>query len=179
MESTPSVIRFTGRGRIRSVPASRLLAAYIEYIRPHPWDHFVVLTLRRNWGDERLRREITRWLRRIASRQPQGQRGYIDYFWVAEIGRRGGRRHVHILTHNTAHVSAPVLKALWLAGSAHVENFDSQRGGAAYVAKWLLSDMVDYDFSRRPLPAERSRRAQGRAAAARRQATKRRVSVGE
>lgn len=86
-----------------------------------------------------IRRAMGRWCYRI---KPSA------IWWATEPGGRFGRHHIHALMHLTerAQDREPWLLAFRWFGRSEVEAYDSDKGAAHYVSKYVTKELSDFDF---------------------------------
>lgn len=116
------------------------------FLQRYPWSHFHTLTFRQISSEEYARREWARWLRRV------GEEARVPLFWFygIEHGEHFGRLHLHALTGNTERLPREVLRDEWRAGFSRILEYDTRRGAAHYVAKYVTKELSEWDIS--PLP---------------------------
>jgi hypothetical protein len=121
-----------------------------------PWDAFATWTFSRPvnldgamyWGRRHLK-----WLRKTAGLP-------VYAFLAAERGDKGGLIHLHALVGNTGHLrhycgerrAAAVwgqrccMLHAWPAGYARVLPYDSQKGAAYYVSKYVSKQLAEWEL---------------------------------
>jgi len=116
----------------------------------YPWHYWTTYTFQLEPTARAIRRHVTRHLDRI---------GVARAFWGMEAGKVNGRLHAHALLHFREgmsgdpedRVGVPPKERIWhdwhrLHGRAHVAVYESGKGAAHYVAKYVTKQLADYDM---------------------------------
>jgi hypothetical protein len=123
---------------------ARLRESWSEFLWIHQWAHFATLTFRWACGmDAAHHAFLNRWVRSL-TRAAQRE---VPYFFAIEVGRRGGRTHIHALVGGTERLSTRRISAAWTLGYSRVLVYDPTKGGARYLTKEILADPECYAVS--------------------------------
>jgi len=141
-----------------------------NWLKSYAWRHYATLTDDCGNSAASLRRQGTRFVRRLATKA----RRRVDYFLIVE-GASRGFPHLHALLLGTDSLTQREIERQWRPGWSCVRRFDPARGAADYVTKELAyvdfdTDLYDFQFPREP--AEDGRRRRGRSMAASRKHAK-------
>ena len=128
--------------------------SYGNWLNTMPWDYYCTFTTRYQLSKPAARRSMAR-LQDIIKRQ------YMDIpeiFWVAEPFDSKYGCHLHALVKITGKTPQTIthLKNAWQIASkgrglkeynnTTIKDYDPQKGGHFYVAKYLQRHNADYDF---------------------------------
>lgn len=110
----------------------------------YPWQWYVTLTFRGRVGEARANAALWRWLRGV--RKSLGHRP--EFVAVTELQRRGVA-HFHLLMLGVGGLRRLTFKDKWERnGHARVVAYDSRRGAAGYLGKYLSKDAGNFQVSR-------------------------------
>ncbi len=109
------------------------------------WEWYVTLTFRESVGVRRANSLWQLWYKQLVGETKKD----VQYVRFEEWQRLRGVPHYHALMLNVKHVRRVKWNDRWaaLAGWARVQKYDSNRGAAYYVSKYVVKDMGNIRFS--------------------------------
>ena len=129
-----------------------------NWLQEYEWHHWLTLTVRGRWPQERVLRAFKDEFVRYATKSTQGP---VRYAYVLEGGALGDRPHLHALLHGTERLGASRLGSAWRHGRSEVDPYDARRGATHYLAKEIGGRVLDYGVSER-MPPNRIKPSHGR-----------------
>lgn len=120
-----------------------------DWLREYEWNHWLTLTVRGRWPQERLLRAFKDEFVRYVAKAAQGP---VRFAYVIEGGALGDQPHLHALLHGIEHLDAKRLWSAWRHGRARVDAYDARRGATHYLAKEIGGSVLDYGVSERMPP---------------------------
>ena len=121
---------------------TQMQQAYGQMLAGYPWTFWLTgsLTLLRRSPDACIRA-----FRHYVNRIEQQCDVKAFYFAAVEVGRGGGRRHIHALIGGFAAVPHRFARDVWmlLYGHPTLEPYDPTRGASYYILKHVVGDFGD------------------------------------
>lgn len=131
-------------------PSGDLTCTWGEWLSTWPWDWWATLTFRDEYSPNAADRAFLRWARWLRTDSPS-----LGYFVGHELGRIGGRLHLHALIGG---LQPQVYRtAAWKRwhdrhGRAEILPYDPDRGASHYISKYVAKDFARYGIEEPSAP---------------------------